>query len=180
MTTGGEEIRDPRVFRWVESGVSGLARAREWDATALVQAPSLRGYEAGELEFRVFADGTVIGDVPPEAVTELTGELGLAPPLVVRAVRQGDSEWTVGALQLESELLALPQGISAMSLEVAVPPDGETMLLVDGEMVTEVPEGPEGEALATLESRGAARFQAFVARADRVEDGRWELTVDPL
>jgi hypothetical protein len=67
-----------------------------------------------------------------------------------------------------------------MSLEVAVPPDGETTLLVDGEIVTEVPEGPEGEALATLESRGAARFQAFVARADRVEDGRWELTVDPL
>ena len=42
------------------------------------------------------------------------------------------------------------------------------------------PEGPEGEALGTLESLGAARFQAFVARADRVEDGRWELTIDPL
>jgi hypothetical protein len=178
--TGGEEIRDPRVFRWVESGVSGLARARDWDATALVQAPSLRGYSAGELEFRVFADGTVIGDVPPEAVGELTRDLGLAPPLVVRAVRQGDSEWTVGALQLESDLVSLPTGIAAMSLEVAVPPDGETTLLVDGEIASEVPEGPEGEAFATLESLGAARFQAFVARADRVEDGRWELTIDPL
>jgi hypothetical protein len=178
--TGGEEIRDPRVFRWVESGVSGLARARDWDATALVQAPSLRGYEAAELEFRVFADGTVVGDVPSEAVAELTGELGLAPPLVVRAVRQGDSEWTVGGLQLESELISLPPGISAMSLEVAVPPDGETTLLVDGEMASDVPEGPEGEAFATLESRGAARFQAFVARADRVDDSRWELTIDPL
>jgi hypothetical protein len=178
--TGGEEIRDPRVFRWVESGVSGLARARDWDATALVQAPSLRGYDAGELEFRVFGDGTVIGDVPPEAVSELTGELGLAPPLVVRAVRQGDSEWTVGALQLDSELVALPLGIAALSLEVALPPDGETTLLVDGELATDVSEGPEGEAFRTLESLGAARFQAFVARADRVEDGRWELTIDPL
>jgi hypothetical protein len=178
--TGGEEIRDPRVFRWVESGVSGLARAREWDATALVQAPSLRGHDAAELEFRVFGDGTVIGDVPGEAVAELTGELGLAPPLVVRAVRHGDSEWTVGALQLDSELVTLPRGIAAMSLEVALPPDGETTLLVDGEMVADVSEGPEREALGTLESLGAARFQAFVARADRVEDGRWELTIDPL
>jgi hypothetical protein len=178
--TGAQEFGDPRVFRWVEAGVSGLARAREWDATALVQAPSLRGYAAEELEFRIFADGTVIGDVPPEAVGELTGELGLRPPLIVRAVRQGDSEWTVGALQLESDLVSLPTGISALSLEVAVPPDGETTLLVDGEFVSEVPEGPVGEALATLESLGAARFQAFVARADRVEDGRWELTIDPL
>jgi hypothetical protein len=67
-----------------------------------------------------------------------------------------------------------------MSLEVAVPPDGETTLLVDGDIAGEAPEGPAGEALATLESLGAARFQAFVARADRVEDGRWELTIDPL
>jgi hypothetical protein len=178
--TGEGEIRDPRVFRWVESGVSGLARAREWDATALVQAPSLRGYADAEIEFRVFADGTVIGDVPREAVGELTGEIGLDPPLVVRAVRQGDTEWTVGALQLESELVALPAGISAVSLEVAVPPDGGTTLLVDGELASEVAEGPEAEAFETLESLGAARFQAFVARADRVEDGRWELTIDPL
>jgi hypothetical protein len=178
--TSADDIRDPRVFRWVESGVSGLARARDWDATALVQAPSLRGDAARELEFRIFADGTVVGDVPPEAVAELTGELGLQPPLVVQAVRQGDSEWTVGALQLESELVSLPHGIAAMSLEVAVPPDGETTLLIDGEIVAEAPDGPEGDALATLESLGAARFQAFVARADRVEDGRWELTVDPL
>jgi hypothetical protein len=63
---------------------------------------------------------------------------------------------------------------------VAVPPDGETTLLVDGEIAAEAPEGLEGEALSTLESLGAARFQAFVARADRVEDGRWELTIDPL
>jgi hypothetical protein len=178
--TGAEEIRDPNLFRWVETGVSGLARARDWDATALVQAPSLRGHEAAELEFRVFADGTVVGDVPPEAVGELTRGLGLDPPLVVQAVRQGDSDWAVGALQLESELISLPHGIAAMSLEVAVPPDGETTLLVDGEIAAEAPDGAEGEALATLESLGAARFQAFVARADRVEDGRWELTVDPL
>ena len=66
-----------------------------------------------------------------------------------------------------------------MSLEVVAAPTATT-LLVDGEMASDVPEGPEGEAFATLESRGAARFQAFVARADRVDDSRWELTIDPL
>jgi hypothetical protein len=178
--TSADDIRNPGVFPWVEAGVSGIARAREWDETALVQAPSLRGYADREIEFRVFADGTVVGDVPPEAIGELTGELGLNPPLVVRAIRQGDSAWTVGVLQLESVLVSLPTGIAAMSLEVAVPPDGVTTLSVDGEIAGEAPDGPEGEALATLESLGAARFQAFVARADRVEDGRWELTIDPL
>lgn len=178
--SGKEEIHDPRMFRWVESGVSGIARAREWDVTALVEVPALRGSDVGELDFRVFGDGTVIGDVPSEAVAELTAELGLAPPFVVRAVRQSTTDWTVGALQLESELVALPAGIDAMSLEVAVPPDGEAALLVDGEMVADVVEGPEGEAFRELERLGEARFQAFVARADRVDDGRWELTIDPL
>ena len=40
-----DEISDPRAFRWVESGVSGLARAREWDATAIAEVPELRWTE---------------------------------------------------------------------------------------------------------------------------------------
>ena len=54
------------------------------------------------------------------------------------------------------------------------------MYVVDGEILAEAPPGPPSEALAELEQLGAERFQAFVARADRLEDGRWELTVDPL
>jgi hypothetical protein len=176
----GDEIGDPRLFRWVESGVSGLARQREWDATAIVELPSLAGWDLQELEFRLLGDGSVVGDVPAEALRELTGELGLDPPYAVQAVRQGGDEWMVGALQLESEVVSLPAGIEALSLEVAVPPEGETMLLVDGDVVAEAPEGPTGEAVRELERLGRERFQAFVARADRVEDGRWDLTVDPL
>jgi hypothetical protein len=178
--TGRDEINDPGVFRWVESGVSGLARPREWDETAVVEAPALRGYETSAIEFRVFVDGTVVGDVPADAVAELTGELGLSPPLAVRAVRSNETSWSVGALQLDSELVVLPPGIAAVSLEVAVPPDGEPTLLVDGDMAAESPEGPEAEAFHELQRLGEARFQAFVARADRLDDGRWELTIDPL
>ena len=174
-----ERIVDPGL-RWVESGVSGLARPREWDATSLVDVPALRGYDVAQLEFRIRADGSIVGDVPREALPALTGELGLEPPYSARAVRRGETAWAVGALRIQSDPIDLPAGIAASSLEVAVPPDGETMLLADGEIVTDEPTGGEAHAYREIERLGRARFQAFVARADRVEDGSWELTVDPL
>jgi hypothetical protein len=175
----GDAISDPRALRWVESGVSGLARPRQWDATALADVPALRGYDVAQVEFRVRADGSVVGDVPPEAVPALTAELGLEPPYAVRAVRRSEAAWAVGALSIGSDPIELPGGIDAGSLEVAVPPQGERMLFADGEVVDE-PAGSVGRAFEEIERAGRARFQAFVARADRVEDGRWELTVDPL
>ena len=125
-------------------------------------------------------DGSVIGDVQPTVLAELTKGLGIEPPYAARAVRQNETEWIVGALRIESELVELPAGVAALTLEVAVPPEGETMYLVDGDVLAEPPEGVEAEALDRLADLGAARFQAFAARADRLEDGRWELTVDPL
>jgi hypothetical protein len=175
-----DEISDPRAFRWVESGVSGLARAREWDATAIAEVAELRLTETAEIDFRVLGDGSVIGDVAPSVLAELTKDLGLAPPYAARAVRQNETEWMVGALQLDSELVELPNNVASLALEVAVPPDGETMYLADGEILSDEPTGAEAEAFAKLEELGGSRFHAFVARADRLEDGRWELTVDPL
>lgn len=182
MSAGPDDIGDPRVFRWVEAGVSGLAALREWDATGIAEVPELEATELSELDFRLLTGGTLVGDVPREAVPALTRELGLDPPFAARAVRQNAREWTVAALQLDSEVVDLPRGLDALALEVAVPPeaDGEPAYLVDGEFQTELPEGPLGEALRDLERRALERFQAVVARADRVEDGRWELTIDPL
>jgi hypothetical protein len=173
-------IRDPNALRWVEAGVSGLPRQREWDDTTIAEVPLLEGSEETELDFRILADGSVVGDVSGDAVVELTRDLGVEPPYAARAVRRSAREWTVGALAIESELVELPGGADALSLEVGVPPEGESMYFVDGEMLAEPPEGAAADALAELERRGAERFQAFVARADRLEDGRWELTVDPL
>jgi hypothetical protein len=175
-----DSIRDPRAFRWVETGVSGLARQREWDATAIVEVPELRATEDAELEFRLLGDGSVIGDVTPSVLGELTRELRIEPPYAARAVRQNATEWMVGAVRMESELVELGAVVEALALEVAVPPEGETMYLVDGEILAEAPTGAEADAFGRLEELGAERFQAFVARADRLEDGRWELTVDPL
>jgi hypothetical protein len=182
VTAGPGDIGDPRVFRWVEAGVSGLAALREWDATAIVELTELAAAGRSELDFRVLTDGTVVGDVPPEAVDPLTAGLGLAAPYAARAVRQSEREWIVAGLALDSEVVDLPRGLDASSLEVAVPPeaDGEPAYLVDGDFLTELPEGQLGEALRELERRALERFEAVVARADRVEDGRWELTIDPL
>jgi hypothetical protein len=173
-------ISDPRAFRWVESGVSGLARQREWDATVITEVRGLEGSEEVEVDFRVLGDGSVVGDVSGDVLAELTRDLGVDPPYAARAVRQNAREWMVGAVRIESELVALPGGVDAVSLEAAVPPEGGTMYVVDGEILAEAPTGAAADALAELERRGAERFQAFVARADRLEDGRWELTVDPL
>ena len=173
-----ERIHDPGL-RWVESGVSGPPRPRQWFAPSLVYVGARRGHDVAQVEFRVRADGSVVGDVPPDAVPALTAELGLEPPYTVRAVRRSETAWAVGALSIQSDPIELPGGIDAVSLEVAVPPQGERMLFADGEMVDE-PAGSDARAFDEIERAGRARFQAFVARADRVEDGRWELTVDPL
>ena len=175
-----DSIQDPRAFRWVEAGVSGLARQREWDATSIAEVPSLRASDETELDFRVLGDGSVIGDVDAGLLAELTGDLAIEAPYAARAVRQNETEWMVGAVRMESNLVELPGGVEAVALEAAVPPEGDTMYVVDGEILAEPLEGLVADALAELERLGADRFQAFVARADRLEDGRWELTVDPL
>jgi hypothetical protein len=175
-----DDIRDPRAFRWVETGVSGLARPRRFDASALAEVEALRGADLAEVEFRVLADGSVLGDVSPEAAVALTAELALDPPYAVQAVRKTELEWAVGASEERSEPVQLPAGIAAATLEVAVPPEGETTVIVDGELEPEEIRDAELDALRELERIGRERFQAFVARADRLEGERWELTVDPL
>ena len=181
------DITDPRVVpRWVESGVSGVPRNREWDMSALVAVPELDGARAFEFEFAAFADGAVRieGDVrlPPEAVERLGREVerALAPPYTARAVRHGRREWFLAARALRATLLALPPGVPAESLEVVLSPEGERVALVDGEIVAPFVDRPVEEALRELERRGRERFQAFVARADKLDEERWQLTVDAL
>jgi hypothetical protein len=131
------------------------------------------------VEFSVLAGGAVHGDVPPEAVPALIAELPLEPPYAVRAVRRGPLAWAVAGRALRSEpvALALPDEISA--LEVVVAPAGDETVLVDGQEALAV-EAAWQPAVEELRRRGRERFQSFVARADRVGEDRWELTVDPL
>ena len=181
------DITDPRVVpRWVESGVSGVPRNREWDMTALVAVPELDGAHVFELELAAPADGAVRveGDVrlAPEAVERLCAEVerALPRPYAARAVRHGRREWFLAARALRATLLALPPGVPAESLEVVLSPEGERVGLVDGEIVAPFVDRSVEEALRELERRGRERFHAFVARADKLDEERWQLTVDAL
>ena len=96
----------------------------------------------------------------------------------MRAVRQSRVDWAVAGRILKSEPLFLSvPGVA--TLEVVVDPEGDVSVVVDGEAAISV--GPDREpAVREIERRGRERFQSFVARADRVGEDRWELTVDPL
>jgi hypothetical protein len=124
----------------------------------------------------------VDGEAPEAVVDRLAHEVEkeLRPPYAARAVRKNRREWALAARAVKAELVRLPRGIEATSLDVARPPDGELTALADGEIVAGPVEAPLAAALAELERRGRSRFQAFVATADKVDEGRWQLTIDPL
>ncbi len=135
-----------------------------------------------EVEFQAFEEAVIaVAGAPQEIVERLAAVLDreLDRPYRAQAVRRGDSGWMVGGRRTNASLisLALPEN---RAMEVVVAPDGERTALVDGEPVTGLVEPAVDLALRELEQRGRFRFQAFVARADRVDDDRWQLTVDPL
>jgi len=100
-------------------------------------------------------------------------------PYTAQAVRRGPTEWMVGGRRTHASLISLALPASD-AVEVVVAPDGERTAFLNGEPVAGLVEPAVDLALRELEQRGRLRFQAFVARADRVDDDRWQLTVDPL
>jgi hypothetical protein len=179
-----DDIRDPRgVPRWLEVGISGVPRQREWDLVSLVDVPELEGAPVSEVSFRLVEAGRPAGtepaEVPAAAVARLSAvvEQALEPPCEVRALRRGVLDWSVAARRIAVELVDLPSPDAVEEVAVAVTPDGERTVLVDGE--ESEADGPLAELVAELEQRGRARFPSFVARAVRSSAG-WEVTVDPL
>ena len=132
------------------------------------------------VEFEALADGSVRPDDPLAHALAGALDRSLARPYAARAVRRGGRQWAVAGRETRAETVALAPGLSAGSIEVGVSPDGERWALVDG---TEVPETLEAfyeGAFRELEVRGRDRFETFVARADKVDDELWRLTIDPL
>jgi hypothetical protein len=151
-----------------EPGVHGLARRREWDAVATVRAAGIPG---DELAFDVLPDRTVL--VEEEAGEESLAPLAeavereLEPPYRARAVRQGPELWAVAARAIE--VVRLPeQGGERIELTVR---GGERSLAVDG--AREFGSVPEFEALASGHGD-------YTIRAERLDEGWWEIKVDPL
>lgn len=89
-----------------------------------------------------------------------------------------DPDW--GLAGLGPLTIALPPGLPATSIEIAISRDGERWTLVDGEPALPNLESSLEDAIRELELRGREHFEAFVARAEAAGSGSWELTVDPL
>lgn len=154
----------------MESGISGLAPPREWDASAIAEVPGLVDSSASELQFVVLRGGTVVGDVPAAAAVALTRDLGLEPPYRALAVRRAADTWALGAVAIE--VAELPAGIEGEELTLTVNEHGERELIVDGR--------PSLTEIETLVGLVRSRYETFVLRARRLQARLWELRIDPL
>lgn len=181
---GLDDIHDPHVVpRWLPVGIHGVPRSREWDVVLQARLPELADTTLEELTVKRLADGSIRADaeqsLPPAAVDRLVAMLADAVdgPYEAVAVRRGVDDWSVAARQLRLDTVELPELAGIDEISVAVSPDGDRVVLLDG---TEVePESAVARAADILEQRGLARYGSFVARAER-SGTSWELTLDPL
>ncbi len=174
------------VLGQLPTGVTGIPRLPEWDAVALVELPELEASPLRELELDAAPDSepAVRADdgVPREALDRLASELDarLERPWNALAVRREGRLWAVGGNAVRLGDPVDLGDLEATSVELGRAPGGDTTLSVDGEELEPGEEAPFAAAAAELERVGSARFESFVARADRGAGGRWHVTVDPL
>jgi hypothetical protein len=151
---------------WMETGIHGVQRAREWDSVVTVEA---EGVEGDRARFVALADQTLLVE-EGENVEALADALdGVPPPYRAEAVRRGESQWAVGIRRIE--VVALPDAPEGKELTLTVSADGRT-LLVDG--------APVFGSLPALEELGEARGESYVVQGQRLADDLWEVRVVPL
>ncbi len=156
---------------WLEAGITGLARQREWDAFATVEAA---GSEGDEASFVALEDGRLLVEDAPDgfdpAPFAASLEGSITPPYRGFARRRPDL-WALGASSIDVvRLRPQPRGD-----DLELTSDGEAVSL----RVDDLPAGPEGaEGLRALaESREDG---AYAAHAHRLADDLWEVLILPL
>ena len=154
---------------WHDSAVTGLARTREWDVTALADAPELKG---DEVRFDVLPDGSIlvedeVGDSGLAPLAEAV-EATLAPPYRARAVRRTDARWAIQARAIR--VVDLPDQ-PGDAIEIT-DRDGVRELKIDGER--------SFGSVPALEQLASAQFPDYALQAQRLDGDLWELRVDPL
>jgi hypothetical protein len=160
---------DPRPT-WLETGIHGVARPREWDAVVLAEAS---GSHVDTVHFVALPDGSLLvdEDVPDETLQPLADavEGSVRPPYRAKAVRQGEARFAVAAKAIE--VAQLREEVDGDELELTVH-EGERELRVDGARVF--------GSLRSLEELAEGRFSSYVARAERLDGELWEVRVAPL
>jgi len=153
----------------VEAGISGIPRNREWDAVATTRSDA----EGDEAVFVLLNDGRLISVHGSEAAMEpaahaLEGEL--ETPYRAVAVRRNGDTWAVGAVGIE--VVELPADTEGDELLLTVTQEGERALEVDGRSTI--------EGIEALEEAVGGRYDAYVLRAERLDERLWEIGIDPL
>lgn len=154
---------------WNDAALTGLARTREWDVTALAEAPEVKGEE---VRFDVLPDGTIlvedeVGDAGLAPLAEAV-ETTLPPPYRVRAVRQTDSRWAIAAKAIR--VVELP-GQPGDALELTHR-SGERELKIDAKR--------SFGGVPKLELLAEAQFSDYAVQAQRLDGDLWEVRIDPL
>jgi hypothetical protein len=183
---GGLTPPDPRP-QWQETGIHGIARPREWDATVTAEAPDLGGDSA---QFVALPDGTLLVDAsaaegvavyppgvggfaddasseaPEQSLEPLANavEQVLRAPYRARAARQNETLWAVQARRIE--VLQLPDAVEGDAIELTRTSDGTTLSIDDMRSVGTLP---------TLERRGEQEGPEYVVRAERLDGDLWEI-----
>jgi hypothetical protein len=153
---------------WLEAGITGLARQREWDAVGTAEAPGSPGDEA---EFVALADGRLFVEAGPDGFDPkpLAAALEDAIELPYRAVGLRREElWVVGASVIETKELPFEHGHEFELVRNA----GELTLRVDGT--------PTADTVPELQRLGEARGESYVVRARRLDRELFEIEVEAL
>ena len=154
---------------WQETGIHGIARPREWDATVTADAPDLTGDAA---RFVALPDGTLlVEDGPDESLEPLATAIDrtLRPPYRARAARQREAMWAVQAKRIE--VMEIPDGPEGDAIELTRTADGTTLAVDDARMFGSIP---------VLEQRGQREGSEFVVHAERLDGELWEIRAAPL
>lgn len=162
-----EPLAGPAPPPWMETGIHGVNRPRQWDAVVTVEA---EGVEGDRVQFVDPGDGTLVveegQDIEPLAAA-LDGLV--QAPYRAEAVRQGEAQWAVGIRYVQVvELGDDPQG-EELTLTMR---DGERTLVVDGASVF--------GSIPALEQVGATRGASYVVQARRLSGALWEVKALPL
>jgi hypothetical protein len=102
------------------------------------------------------------------AADALQGEID--PPYRALAVRREGDTWAVGAISIE--VVELPADTEGEELMLTVTQEGERALEVDGRSTI--------EGIEPLEQVVGGRHDAYVLRAERLDERLWEIGIDPL
>jgi hypothetical protein len=163
-----EAAIDPRPA-WLETGIHGMQRPRDWDVTATVEAPDVAG---DAVRFVTLPDGSVlVEDGPDSELDPLASavEQELKPPYRARAARQGETLWAVQARRIE--VLRIPDGPEGDEIELTHTADGTTYAVDDAQQFGSVP---------VLEERGAREGAEYTVHAERLDGDLWEIRAAAL